>query len=142
MNLPSIVESMANSVSQMISNLASGITDVIQPVVDTINNLIEKSNELVGTDYDKIELGENDPTGKFSGAKTTTSQVRENIRRGEDEPDEDVATEPNVSLNLEDSVENNVDVQADPEDKAQLSRITKDALEEANSFARRQQGGQ
>lgn len=36
----------------------------------------------------------------------------------------------------------NQDISADPEDKAQLSRIAKDAMEEANSFARRQQGGQ
>jgi len=36
----------------------------------------------------------------------------------------------------------NQDISADPEDKAQMSRIAKDAMEEANSFARRQQGGQ
>jgi hypothetical protein len=55
---------------------------------------------------------------------------------------DDIETDPNVDLSFQESLEQNVDVQADPDDKAGLKRITKDAIEEANSFARRQQGTQ
>jgi len=46
---------------------------------------------------------------------------------------DDIQTKADMNLNFEESVENNVDVQADPEEKAQLSRITKDAIEEAGT---------
>jgi len=50
---------------------------------------------------------------------------------------------PGVEFNEGDTMNQfNQDISADPEDKAQMSRIAKDAMEEANSFARRQQGGQ
>jgi len=59
----------------------------------------------------------------------------------EDIDTDDIQTDSNVDLSFEENLEQNVDVQADPEDKSQISRITKDAIEEANSFARRQEGG-
>jgi hypothetical protein len=53
---------------------------------------------------------------------------------------DDIQTNPNVNLSFEDSIEQNMEVNADPEDKEGIRRIVKDAMNEANSIARRQQG--
>jgi hypothetical protein len=55
---------------------------------------------------------------------------------------DDIQTNSQVDLSFQENMEQKVDVQADPEEKAQLSRVTKDAIEEANSFARQRQGTQ
>jgi len=105
--------------------IAQAVTqnDIFAPLIDGANNVINKLKEM---------LGFMDVIPGIGGGGDILGP--ENAR--------DIQTNPNVDLSFEDSVENNVEVQADPEDKAQLSRITKDALEEANSFDRRQQGGQ
>jgi hypothetical protein len=53
---------------------------------------------------------------------------------------DDIQTENQVDLSFEESLEQNVDVTADPEDREGLRRIVKDAMNEANSIARRQEG--
>lgn len=57
---------------------------------------------------------------------------------------ESIMPKGDKNVNLEVDNSSNVDqvIDADPEDQAQLSRTVKDAVEEANSFSRRQQGGQ
>lgn len=148
MDLVASIPQLFNRAFSMAADIVDGIMDfimdMVQPVVDTINKVIGASNTVLGTDFDKltVEREGRDVSESLAGAKTSAEEVRENVRRGEEEPGDDVTTEPNVNLSLEDSVENNIEMQADPEDKAQMSRIAKDALEEANSFARRQQGGQ
>ena len=143
--IPSAFQSAFTFAADLVDDIMSFIMDMVQPVVDTINKVIDASNSVLGTDFDKltVEREGRDVSEALAGAQTSAEDVRDNIRSDAEEPDEDdVTTEPNVSVNLEDTVENNVEMQADPEDKAQMSRIAKDALEEANSFARRQQGGQ
>jgi phage-related protein len=144
--IPAFMDTVASMIGGTIDAIVGGIQDALQPAVDFINGLIEQANKLPEVNIDTVEFGDLGGGGgaseALSGAQTSADEVRDNVRRGEEEPGDDVATEPDVDLSLEDSVENNVQVDADPEDQAQLSRITKDALEEANSFARRQQGGQ
>jgi len=143
--IPSAFQSAFEFAADLVDDIMGVIMDMVQPVVDTINDVITASNNVLGTDFDTltVEREGRDVSRSLAGAQTSASEVRDNIRSDAEEPDEDdVTTEPNVNVNLEDTVENNVEMQADPEDKAQMSRIAKDALEEANSFARRQQGGQ
>jgi len=143
--IPSAFQSAFEFAADLVDDIMGFIMDLVQPVVDTINSVISASNNVLGTDFDTltVEREGRDVSRSLAGAQTSASEVRDNIRSDAEEPDEDdVTTEPNVNVNLEDTVENNVEMQADPEDKAQMSRIAKDALEEANSFARRQQGGQ
>jgi hypothetical protein len=54
---------------------------------------------------------------------------------------EDIQSNSDLNLNFEDRLEQNMEVNADPEEKEQMRRIVKDAMNEANSIARRQQGG-
>jgi len=141
-SIPSFFDSVATIISSTIDNLVQGLQDLLEPVVNAINEVISKANQLPGVNLDKVDIsGLGGTADQLEGAKVSAQDVRENTRRREKEPGQDVATEPNVNLSLEDSVENNVEVQAEPEDKAKISRLTKDALEEANSFARRRQGG-
>lgn len=61
--------------------------------------------------------------------------------------DEETADESGSPSKIEykegDTIQNfRQNISANPEDEAQISRIAKDAMKEANSFARRQQGGQ
>lgn len=53
---------------------------------------------------------------------------------------DDIQTNPNVDLSFEETTENNMKVDANPEDKQQISRVVKDAMEEANSLDRRRNG--
>jgi phage-related protein len=141
-SIPSFFDSVATIISSTIDNLVQGLQDLLEPVVNAINEVISKANQLPGVNLDKVDIsGLGGTADQLEGAKVSAQDVRENTRRRKKEPGQDVATEPNVNLSLEDSVENNVEVQAEPEDKAKISRLTKDALEEANSFARRRQGG-
>ena len=143
--IPAFMDTVASMIGGTIDAIVGGIQDALQPAVDFINGLIRQANKIPKVDIDTVsfdDLGGGGASEALSGAQTTTAEVRENVASDEEEPGDDVATEPDVNMSLEDSVENNVQVDADPEDQAQLSRITKDALEEANSFARRQQGGQ
>ncbi len=144
--IPAFFDTVAQVVGGTIDALVSGIRSALEPAVDFINGLIDKANKTPGVDIDNVSIdgfgGGGSASDALSGAQTTTAEVRENVASDEEEPGDDVATEPVVNMSLDDTVENNVEVDADPEDKAQLSRITKDAIEEANSFARRQQGGQ
>jgi len=143
-SIPQLFSSAFSMAADIVDDIMDFIMDMVEPVVDTINKVIEGSNKVLGTDFDKltVEREGRDVSRSLAGAQTSAAEVRENVRSDAEEPGDDVATEPNVNLTLEDSVENNIDVDARPEDKAQFSRIAKDALEEANSFARRQQGGQ
>jgi len=143
--IPAFFDTVAQMVNNIIGDIVGFIFDMLQPAVDAVNTLIRGANKVPGVDIDTVgleDLGEAQASDALEGAQTSAAEVRENVSSDGEEADEEVATEPDVNLSLEDSVEKNVEVQADPEDKAQLSRITKDALEEANSFARRQQGGQ
>jgi len=103
--------------------LAQMLTEqnIFAPLIDGAQFVIDKLHEMIGL-LDVIPGigGKEDILGP-AGAR-------------------DIQTNPNVDLSFEDSLEQNVDVQADPEDKAQIKRLTKDALEEANSFGRSQQG--
>jgi hypothetical protein len=119
------------------------VMDMVEPVVEMINSIIESTNTVLGTDFDKLttEREGRDVSEAFAGAQTSASEVRENMASDAEEPDNDeIASQPNVGLSFEESVENNVDVDADPEDKAGISRVVKDAMEEANSFERRRNG--
>lgn len=100
-------------------DIFGGIADAVSFVVDKVSQLIDGLKEFIGL------------TGFFNvGAQDGVASV------------DDIQTDPSVDLSFEESLEQNVDVQADPDDRAGLKRITKDAIEEANSFSRRQQGGQ
>lgn len=148
LSIPQALANMAEALEQMVNNIIGWFMDKIRGVVDVINGIIDTFNKLPGANIDQISIGEEGLSGdnqgseSLEGLQTTADEVRENTREDEEEPDDDITTRPDMNMSFKDSIENNVDVQADPEDKAQLSRITKDALEEANSFARRQQGGQ
>jgi len=145
--IPAFFDTVASMIGGTIDAIVGGIKDALDPAVDFINGLIRQANKVPKVDIDTVDMGSLGGGGggaseALAGAQTTSQEVRDNVASDEEEPGDDVATEPDVNLSLEDSVENNVEVDANPEDKAQFSRIAKDALEEANSFARRRQGGQ
>jgi DNA-binding NarL/FixJ family response regulator len=112
--------------------------DIVQSVFEGVQKSIDQAFGLL---EDFIDLINEIPGIDIEGPTIDARNAREELTGGEQDKDQ-IETEANVDLSFEESVEQNVDVQADPEDKAQLSRITKDAIAEANRFARRQQGGQ
>lgn len=134
--LPSIVSSVTKNIQKFFGNIIDG---TLGELFDMMNKAVRLSNETLGTDFKEMEMG--DPTGKFSGAKVTAEDVSSNIQSDKKKADDRVNTNVKSEFKFEENTRNSVDVQADPEDKAQISRITKDALREANSFERQQQTG-
>lgn len=96
-----------------ITNFTGGLIDFFKGLASWISDIFDMVKGLVGM------------SGDVAGAE---------IDKGE------IQTSSNVDLSFEDKVEQQVDVQADPEDKEGLRRIVKDAMNEANSIARRQEG--
>jgi uncharacterized protein YoxC len=99
----------------------------INDSISIVNQAIEEMNEELGLDIQtlgKVTLArdEEDPLG----AQDDMTQ----------EPDKQITYNEDNSTNIEQTVN------ADPEDQAQLSRVVTDAINEANSFQRRRQGGQ
>jgi phage-related protein len=141
-SIPSFFQTAFQMAAEAIDPVLSAINGALETFIGGVNAALRTSNEVAGTDFDTIDLGEAPNISEaLSGGQTTAQEVKENIASAAEEPDdEDVSTEPNVNLNLEDSIEQNVEVEADPEDKAGLKRIVKDAMNEANSIARRQEG--
>lgn len=93
---------------------------------ELINSFIQKLNMIPGVDI---------------GPAIDVGKVQQSLSgEGEEQDSDDVQTSSNVNLSFEDKLEQNVDVTADPEEKERMRRVVKDAMNEANSIARRQQG--
>lgn len=141
--LPQLISKAMETVSSVIDSILTGITKMMQPFIDELNNIIEASNNILGTNFKKIGGGPGgrDVSNILGGARVDEKDVKQNIQSDKEEQNkDDVSTEPNVNLNLEDNVQNNIEVDADSEKKEQLKRIVKDAMNEANSITRRTQG--
>lgn len=132
----SLIADIINRILEFIG-VADGMGGAIAGAFDVVLSVVELLNDVLGWVIDKINMI---PGVDIEGPALEAKAVSDALEDDTEESDDDIQTEQNVDLSFEDKLEQNVDVQADPEDKAQLSRITKDAIEEANSFARRQQG--
>jgi hypothetical protein len=111
---------------------------VVSTIFDAVSNSLMSASEMVDAlvkELNKI------PGVDIEGPAMDAAKVRSEIAdESEQQEKDDISTEPNVNLSFEESLENNVDVDADPEDKSGLSRVVKDAMEEANSLERRRNG--
>lgn len=109
------------------------ITGAIHDVIDAIKWLMESG--------DRLESWAEDTLGIEVGDKASeTKAARDEQEKDKQEEEDTTQYEPNVNMSFEDRVEQNVDVQADPEEKETMSRLVKDAMNEANSIERRRQG--
>jgi hypothetical protein len=113
--------------------------DGFNSLIETLNKFIEKANKLDQFDMEKMEKVDFGVSGG-EGALVDKAEVES----GTESLYDSFAPSGSPSVTLEETNETNInqEVNANPEEKAQLSRITKDAIEEANAFSRRRQGGQ
>jgi len=113
-------------------DLRSNIAETAEFIIDSINDAIIKINNALGFAlFEPIDL-------------TSAARVsREDVISGAEAVQDEVAQRraPNISLEEGDNI-TNVELQAEPEDRAKLSRTVERAIEQANSFERRRQGTQ
>lgn len=113
-------------------DLRTNIAETAEFIIDSINDAIIKINNALGFAlFEPIDLA--------SAARVSREDV---ISGGETVQDEITQRRaPNISLEEGDNI-TNVELQAEPEDRAKLSRTVERAIEQANSFERRRQGTQ
>jgi len=113
-------------VASAIQNAGKMTEDFINDFIEDINNLIKTLNETPGINIaqvSKVDLTRDEATST-------------------DQADVEPKKSNQITYNEDNSTNIDQTVDADPEDKAQLSRVVSDAIAQANSFERRRQGGQ
>ena len=139
-----LIGAIIDRVRQMIDRLVSARTpfesvgeagvaafDLISRALDQVLGLLDSFiglvNAIPGVDIDAPSFD--------------AGEVRQTLRaEEEEEPDEDeFESEPEVNLSFEDAIEQNIEVDADPEDREQMRRTVKDAMNEANALQRRRE---
>ena len=100
------------------------IIERIQQAMDLLNLMIETTEDVTGVDI----------SGRFDA-----DDVRASIRSDEEEEpeDDDFSSDPELDISFEESIEQNMDINADPDDREMLRRTVKDAMNEANALQRR-----
>jgi len=111
--------------------------NVVNAVIKQINRFLQKASDTVpGVDLGQIEtISLTDDALKTDREElsTSTGSMIDSLKSRGD---------PSVTYKENNQTNVNQTVNADPEDKATLSRVVTDAMNEANSFERRIQGGQ
>ena len=118
----------------VLQDIDNAIDNTMQSIEDTINSAIENMNEILEKAADTI------PGFEFEGFSKV--DLTRDEATSTEEAEVDSGTSPEFNMNVDKSTNIDQTVNADPEDKAQISRIAKDAIREANSFGRRTQGSQ
>ena len=116
-----------NSFGDIATTVLDGLIEYLEQTVNAIDEVVKKLNTLPGVQID--------------GPEFDASEMRDSIRgEQEEEPKADeIETESNVNLSFREAVEQNIDVDADPEDEEGMKRTVKDALNEANALQRRRE---
>lgn len=92
-----------------------------------------------------INIGLMGPTSgasqSLSGARVTTAQTMENISGDTAPPGEEAqtSTQP-AEFNFNEYIENNTNVDAQPEDKQRIKGLVESALKDANTYRRQRDG--
>ena len=143
------------------------IEGFVNTFVDAVNKIIDGYNSIPGVDdIGKLDSVELTKTGEAAAeaqkeaksaaeeaapedATVTEEDTKSGFQTGMDMKNRDNQQAsgggtPSGIEYYEGDVNNEFrqQISADPEDKSQISRVAKDAMAEANSFSRRQQGGQ
>lgn len=131
-NLPEISQEAFRKMTEIIE-------ESINAQIDIVNEYVKRLNEVFGTEFGTIATVDITRDGA-EGLKTTRAefaQESEGFISG-------LLGSRDPTINYEENNEQNLrqTINADPEDKATLGRVVKDAMNEANSFERRLQGGQ
>jgi hypothetical protein len=116
-----------------IERIADAVQNAGHVVEDIINSSIEKINEFI--------RGANNISGVNISEISRVDLTRDEAA-STDQADVEPKKSNQITYNEDNSTNIDQTVDADPEDKAQLSRVVSDAIAQANSFERRRQGGQ
>lgn len=102
------------------------IAHTIQFAIDKISELIARFEDLTG-----IEV-----SGRFDA-----DEVRQSFREDEEEEsaEDEIETTSQIDLSFEESIEQNMDIHADADEREMLRRTVKDAMNEANALQRRRE---
>jgi phage-related protein len=125
--------SFLDLIAMAIEKIASAIQTAGKMTEDFINDFIEDINNLIKT------LNE---TPGINIAQVSKVNLTRDEASSADQADVDPKKSNQITYNEDNSTNIDQTVDADPEDKAQLSRVVSDAIAQANSFERRRQGGQ
>jgi hypothetical protein len=160
-----LLTTLENKLRSAVKIISKSFTKIAKDITKEINNIIKAINKLIRAQNEDVRFGPNDNLTFRNvpgvGENAIIQEEIELIERPE-EPDfssvdankEDAATgagvlegmlgSKNNKINYNEDNSTNIDqtIDADPEDQAQLSRVVTDAINEANSFERRLQGGQ
>jgi len=128
-SLPTKIAEAFDLLTEAIKTTMSILETFINDAIRDVNKLIEKFNQITGANISTM------------GEVKLTRDENE-LQSGGAEKEMEPEGSKNVTLKEDNSTNIDQTVNADPEDKAQLSRVVSDAIAEANSFERRRQGGQ
>jgi hypothetical protein len=123
----SLMSALDVDVMGFLENLLNGF-------IELVNDLLIGLNKIPGMNVGTVS------TVGDSGLEVSEEDVRTNASGAVDQV---AGSSPaNINVNTDNSTNIDQTVNADPEDKATLSRVVSDAIEEANSFERRRAGSQ
>jgi len=157
--LPSIIDSFF---SKLINDLKKDMNKIISILNSTIENVNKIASKTDGVDtidkVDKFNVSQEaqssvesaNQSGQSAASEVTennteASDTKEGASRFGSDAQEANAPGQNGDVTVEEGDTTNIfnqTISADPEDEVQIGRIAEDAMAEANSFKRRQQGSQ
>ena len=123
-----------------ISILNSAFSDIRQGADDAFGWMGEMIDE-VRARLDRFIQQVEAVTGIDISGRFDADDVRASIRSDEEEEpeDDDFSSDPELDISFEESIEQNMDIHADPDDREMLRRTVKDAMNEANALQRRRE---
>jgi len=137
----SAVQGALTSLRDIFQGIANFVDAIFTRLIDGINNIARKLNRLPFVDIGTIGEESRGASQALSGARVTTAQTMENISGDTAPPGEDAqtSTQP-AEFNFNEYIENNTNVDAQPEDKQRIKGLVESALKDANTYRRQRDG--
>jgi len=137
----SAVQGALTSLRDIFQGIANFVDAIFTRLIDGINNIARKLNRLPFVDIGTIGEESRGASQALSGARVTTAQTMENISGDTAPPGEgaQTSTQP-AEFNFNEYIENNTNVDAQPEDKQRIKGLVESALKDANTYRRQRDG--
>jgi hypothetical protein len=133
----SAVQGALTSLRDIFQGIANFVDAIFTRLIDGINNIARKLNRLPFVDIGTIGEESRGASQALSGARVTTAQtIGDTAPPGEGAQ---TSTQP-AEFNFNEYIENNTNVDAQPEDKQRIKGLVESALKDANTYRRQRDG--
>ncbi len=131
---------LIDAITQLVKSVKNQITGFVEALISVINSAIDKANKIPGVNIGEVG-GAGGASSKGSGLKITESDVRDNLAQDSEDAGSDQADTTSPEFNLETSVSNTANVDAESSEKEdRIATLVERALKDANTYRRNTTG--